>query len=40
MEYKFVLTTCPYCGCGCEMLLEVLDGKLVGTHPSKSGSMN
>lgn len=40
MNYQFVRTTCPYCGCGCEMLLEVLDGKLVGTYPSKSGPMN
>lgn len=40
MDYKFVRTTCPYCGCGCEMLLEVLDGKLVGTYPSKTGPMN
>jgi predicted molibdopterin-dependent oxidoreductase YjgC len=40
MDYRFVRTTCPYCGCGCEMLLEVMDGKLIGTHPSKTASMN
>lgn len=40
MEFGFVRTTCPYCGCGCEMLLETMDGKLVGTLPSKSNSMN
>ncbi len=40
MDLKFVRTTCPYCGCGCEMLLEVLDGKLVGTLPSKTNPMN
>ncbi len=40
MEFKTVLTTCPYCGCGCSMLLEVLDGKLVGTIPSKTSPVN
>ena len=40
MDYKFVQTTCPYCGCGCQMLLEVLDGKLIGTHPLKTGQTN
>ena len=40
MDHKFVRTTCPYCGCGCELLLEVLDGKLLGTLPSKTNPMN
>ena len=40
MDLKFVRTTCPYCGCGCEFLLETLDGKLVQTLPSKTNSMN
>lgn len=40
MDSRFVRTTCPYCGCGCEMLLEVVDGRLVGTIPSKSNPMN
>lgn len=40
MDLGFVRTTCPYCGCGCEMLLETMDGKLVGTLPSKSNPMN
>ena len=31
IEYKNVLTTCPYCGTGCALHLQVLDGKLVGT---------
>ena len=26
MEYKNVYTICPFCGVGCGMLLEVLDG--------------
>lgn len=36
MEYKTVLTTCGYCGCGCGLYLEVLDGQLVGTLPCKT----
>jgi len=36
MDYKSVLTTCPYCGCGCNMFLQVMDGHLVGTLPSKT----
>lgn len=40
MEFKTVLTTCPYCGCGCGLLLEVLDGKVIGTLPSKTSPVN
>jgi predicted molibdopterin-dependent oxidoreductase YjgC len=40
MNLNYVKTTCPYCGCGCEMLLEVMDGKLTSTLPSKSNPMN
>ncbi len=40
MDLKFVRTTCPYCGCGCELLLETLDDKLVSTMPSKTNGMN
>jgi predicted molibdopterin-dependent oxidoreductase YjgC len=40
MDYRFVPTTCPYCGCGCQMLLEVLDGRLIGTQPIKTAAMN
>ena len=40
MDYKFVRTTCPFCGCGCQMLLEAMDGKLVGTLPLKGARMN
>lgn len=40
MDYRCVRTTCPYCGCGCQMLLEVMDGRLVGTLPLKEGTMN
>ncbi len=40
MKYEFVRTTCPHCGCGCQMLLEILNGKLIGTSPLKTGKMN
>jgi len=35
MEYKNVLSTCVYCGTGCGVYLQVLDGKIVGTLPVK-----
>jgi predicted molibdopterin-dependent oxidoreductase YjgC len=35
VEYKNVLTTCIYCGCGCGLYLQVLDGRVVGTLPAK-----
>ena len=39
-----VLTTCPYCGCGCNFVLQVTDGRLTGTspagkHPVSCGSL-
>jgi predicted molibdopterin-dependent oxidoreductase YjgC len=44
MEYKNVLTTCIYCGAGCQLYLQVLDGKVVGvlpckTHPISEGKL-
>jgi len=35
IEYKNVLTTCPYCGSGCAIHLQTLDGALVGVLPAK-----
>ncbi len=35
VSYETVVTTCTYCGCGCGLLLEVLDGEVVGTLPQK-----
>lgn len=40
MNYETVLTTCTYCGCGCGLLLEVLDGEVVGTLPQKDHPIN
>ncbi len=44
MNYKTIQSTCPYCGCGCGIYLEVVDGHLVGTmpvlnHPISKGSL-
>lgn len=36
MEYRNVLTTCIYCGTGCGLYLQVLDGKVVGVLPAKT----
>ena len=40
MEYKNVLTTCPYCGAGCNFYLQVLNGELVGVLPCKSHTVS
>ena len=40
MNYEFVKNTCPFCGCGCQMLLEVMDGRLIRTLPFKGAQMN
>jgi len=35
MNYRNVLTVCPYCGAGCNLYLQVLDDKVVGVLPAK-----
>jgi len=40
MEYKNVLTTCIYCGCGCGLYLETLDGHITGVWPDKTHPIN
>jgi len=40
VNYETVLTTCTYCGCGCGLLLEVLDGEVLGTLPPKDHPIN
>jgi len=35
MEYQNVLTTCVYCGCGCGLYIQLLDGEIVGVLPAK-----
>ncbi len=44
MDFRTVYTTCSYCGCGCGMLLEVLDEEVISTlpvktHPVSQGSL-
>jgi predicted molibdopterin-dependent oxidoreductase YjgC len=40
MNFTTTLTTCPYCGCGCGLLLTALNGKIVSTLPSKTSATN
>jgi predicted molibdopterin-dependent oxidoreductase YjgC len=44
MDYRTVSTTCSYCGCGCGLLLEVMDDQVISTlpiktHPVSQGSL-
>ena len=36
IEYKNVLTTCPYCGTGCGFYLQVLNNEIIGVLPAKN----
>jgi predicted molibdopterin-dependent oxidoreductase YjgC len=40
MEYKNVLTTCVYCGCGCGLYLEVVDDHITGVWPAKTHAVS
>lgn len=40
MDYKIIPSTCSYCGCGCGVLFQVLDGSLLGTLPMKTHPVN
>jgi len=40
MNYKTVLTTCPYCGCGCGIYLPVINGQLGQPIPDKTHPLN
>ena len=35
-----VQTTCPFCGCGCSIRLEVKDNNIVGVAPGKGDAVN
>jgi len=37
---SFIPTVCPYCGCGCGMLLVVKDGKIAGCEPWQRHPVN
>ncbi len=36
-ETRKIKTTCGYCGCGCELELNVVDQRVVGVKPSEDG---
>ena len=43
-QLDMVLTTCPFCGTGCNFYLQVMDGEAVGvvpckTHPVSQGEL-
>ena len=40
MDYQSVLTTCTYCGCGCGLYLQVMDGRITHTLPAKTQPVN
>jgi predicted molibdopterin-dependent oxidoreductase YjgC len=40
MECKFVPSVCSYCGVGCGVLFEVIDGRIIATWPLKSHPVN
>ena len=40
MEFKYVPTTCPYCGTGCGFNLVVVDKKVVGVQPWHRNPVN
>jgi predicted molibdopterin-dependent oxidoreductase YjgC len=40
MDVQFVPSVCSYCGTGCGVLFQVVDGKLVGTLPLKTHPVN
>jgi predicted molibdopterin-dependent oxidoreductase YjgC len=40
MDYEIIPSICSYCGCGCGVLFQVMDGKLVDTLPMKTHPVN
>lgn len=40
MEFKYVPTTCPYCGTGGSLNLVVVDGKVAGVAPFQRSPVN
>lgn len=40
MNCEFVPSICSYCGTGCGVLFEVIDGKITSTLPNKSYPVN
>ena len=40
MEYENILTTCIYCGCGCGINFEVMDGEIVDVLPARDHAVS
>ena len=40
MDYKIIPSVCSYCGTGCGVLFQVMDGKLTDTLPMKTHPVN
>lgn len=40
MDVQFVPSVCSYCGTGCGVVFEVIDGEVVGTLPLKTHPVN
>ena len=40
MDCRLVPSVCSYCGTGCGVLFEVIDGRIVGTLPMKTHPVN
>jgi predicted molibdopterin-dependent oxidoreductase YjgC len=40
MQCQFIPSVCSYCGTGCGVLFEVVDGRIVATWPMKSHPVN
>ena len=40
MGLDFVLTTCPFCGCGCNFYLQVMDGEIKGVIPCQTDAIS
>ncbi len=40
MDYRNTLTTCIYCGAGCQMYIETIDGQITGVWPAKTNQIS
>ncbi|GAH64065.1 unnamed protein product, partial [marine sediment metagenome] len=40
MNCDFALTVCPFCGCGCQLYLQVLNGEITGVVPCKTDEIS
>ena len=40
MDFKIIPSTCSYCGTGCGVLFQVMDGRLIDTLPMKTHPVN